>query len=42
MSKYSDLLNKMIAEKEYDSSLIEGAPIRVSDGNNTITIGIVR
>ena len=28
MSKYSDLLNKMIAEKEYDSSLIEGAPIR--------------
>lgn len=42
MSKYSDLLNKMIAEKEYDSTLIEGAPIRVSDGNNTITIGIVR
>lgn len=42
MSKYTDLLNKMIAEKEYDSSLIEGAPIRVSDGNNTITIGIVR
>ena len=42
MSKYTDLLNKMIAEKEYDSSLVEGAPIRVSDGNNTITIGIVR
>ena len=42
MSKYTDLLNKMIAKKEYDSSLVEGAPVKVSDGNNTITIGIVR
>ena len=32
----------MIAKKEYDSSLVEGAPVKVSDGNNTITIGIVR
>lgn len=42
MSKYTDLLNQRIAEKEYDSSLVEGLPISVSDGNNTITIGIVR
>ena len=41
MSKYTDLLNKMIAKKEYDSSLVEGAPVQVSDENNTITIGIV-
>ena len=42
MSKYTDLLNQRIAEKEYDSYLVEGLPISVSDGNNTITIGIVR
>ena len=42
MSKYNDLLNQRIAEKEYDSTLVEGVPISVSDGNNTITIGIVR
>ena len=39
---YTDLQNKIISEAEYDKSLKVGSPINVPDGNNEITVGIVK
>ena len=41
---YTDLQNKIIAEKEYDETLKVGSPLNITDGNgdNELTVGIVK
>ena len=39
---YTDLQNKKIAEAEYDESLKVGSPMIIRDGNNILTVGIVK
>ena len=39
---YTDIQNKIISEAEYDNSLKVGTEIKVPDGNNDITVGIVK
>lgn len=39
---YTDLQNKKIAEEEYDDTLKVGSPMIIRDGNNILTVGIVK